>query len=347
MAEAPPPAPTVAATPHQTKHQTPGPTPTFTVLTPSAPHPTHARGWPGSPSRVFLTYPLPFDPTPPHPTPIPPLSSLTVNDLQQDTPEAIPPAQETPAADTRSIAKRLGPAGVLGVIALFFPAIGGIVLLASIGPLGAWLRSMETLGQLVYAGGFMLFAGLALLPTYAQAILGGWAFGFPVGLGLALLGFAGASAIGYCIARPASGDRVTDLIKEKPRWKAVHDALIGAGSLKTFLIVTLVRLPPNSPFALTNLVMAAVKVPLPLYLLGTVIGMAPRTAAAVFLAAKIEGELSRDAISETRSWEVIAASIFITLFVLLVIGSIANRAIRRVTAGSSAPDRGGEDAGSV
>jgi MFS family permease len=37
------------------------------------------------------------------------------------------------------------------------------------------------------------------------------------------------------------------------------------------LIVTLVRLPPNSPFAITNLVLASAGVPRPVYLLGTAI----------------------------------------------------------------------------
>ncbi len=273
-----------------------------------------------------------------------------MNDLQKDEPTAHEPA-DAPQADThdddRSMAQRLGPVAVLGAIALFFPAAGGFLLLIYLNSIGTWLNSLETLGYFVYVGGFILFAGLALLPTYAQAVLAGWAFGFPVGLALALCGFAGAATLGYCIARPAAGDRVTGIINEKPRWKAVHDALVGAGRLKTFAIVTLVRLPPNSPFALTNLVLASVKVPLPIYVAGTAIGMLPRTAAVIYLASMIEGELTREAVDGTRNTNAIIAGVLVTLFVVLVIGSIANRAIRRVTSGSNAPVQGNDEIGSV
>lgn len=245
------------------------------------------------------------------------------------------------------IFRRLGPAGVLGVIALSMPALLGIVLLGSLGVVGEWLKAQGASGPFIYAGAFALLAGLALLPTYAQAILGGWAFGVWVGFGAALGGFAGASLIGYLIARRVSGDRVKTLIEEKPRWAAVRRSLLGdddpenddalpvreAGFWKTTGIITLIRIPPNSPFALTNLLLASVHVPIAAYLIGTIVGMAPRTFAAVYLASQIEGALSTEAIRPP--WWQFALGIAIAVAVLLVIGAIANRAIRRVTGGVS------------
>jgi uncharacterized membrane protein YdjX (TVP38/TMEM64 family) len=179
--------------------------------------------------------------------------------------------------------RRLGPAGFLAIIAATLPPLGGFVLIGLSGSYVApFLRSHPNAGPFMYAGGFALLAGFALLPTYAQSLLGGWAFGFRTGLTFALVGFGGASLIAYVVARKASGDHVIKLIDEHPKWRAVYDALLGRGFWRTLGIVTLVRIPPNSPFALTNLLMATVRVPVVPYLIGTLLGMAPRTAAVVY-----------------------------------------------------------------
>jgi uncharacterized membrane protein YdjX (TVP38/TMEM64 family) len=230
----------------------------------------------------------------------------------------------------RAVVRTLGPAGPLAVLSATMPAIGGFFLLGSLGVLGPWLADRNGLGLAIYVAGFMLFAGCALLPTYAQAILGGWAFKFALGFPAALAGFAGASLIGYAIGAKASGDRIVELIHTKPKWRAVRDALAGGGFWKTLGLVTLLRLPPNSPFAITNLVMASVRVPLAPYLIGTVVGMAPRTGVAVWIAAQVQGVLSEEGPDKPR-W-LVGAGIALTIVVVVVIGHIANKAIERVTA---------------
>ena len=179
--------------------------------------------------------------------------------------------------------------------------------------------------------GFAVLAGFALLPTYASAALGGWAFGFGPGLVLAMLGFAAGSLIGYISGRLASGDRVEKLLSENARWSAVRDALVGGTFLKRLGIVTLVRLPPNSPFAVTNLVLAGVKVPLPTYLTGTVLGMLPRTALVVYLASRVRGELAEKA--NDKPWWMIPIGIVMLLGVFYILKIVADRALRRLTAG--------------
>lgn len=236
-------------------------------------------------------------------------------------------------------ARRLGPTGPLAVVALVMPPLGGFLILGTLNIVGPWLMDLGLLGLAIYIVGFAVFAGLALLPTYSQALLGGWAFGLWGGIPAALCGFFGGALIGYLIASKASGTRVTEIINEKPKWAAVRDALIGQrvhlsgdgrgpGFWKVFGIVTLVRVPPNSPFALTNLVMASVGVPRLAYLLGTLVGMAPRTIAAVYIASEAEtmwtGEVD-------RPWWLFAAGLVGTFAVLGVIGYIANKALARVT----------------
>lgn len=235
---------------------------------------------------------------------------------------------ETPESTT-PIFRRLGPAGILGILWMILPPAGGFVLLANIQAVSEFLRARGGDGIAIYSGAFALLAGFALLPTYAQAVVGGWAFGLAVGVPAALAGFVGAALIGYEIARRASGDRVERIIREKPKWAAVREALIGGTFWKTLAIVALVRLPPNSPFAITNLVMASTRVPRSAHILGTAIGMLPRTAAAVYLGTTI-GALTNDSLKATPKWYWVAGLVA-TLVVLLVLVQIGKHAIARVT----------------
>ncbi len=215
------------------------------------------------------------------------------------------------------------------------PALAGVVLLWKIGPVSEYLKSHGPAGLAIYALAFAVLAGLALLPTYAQAILGGWAFGVAFGLPAALAGFVGGSIIGYEVARRASKDHVEKLIDEKPKWRAVRDAMVGHGPAsfwRALGTVILLRLPPNSPFALMNLLLASVKVDRAPYIIGTLIGMAPRTALAVVLGAGIQGALTKDVYNSAIPTWMKAAGIFVSLAVVAVIGHIANKAVQKMGA---------------
>ena len=94
------------------------------------------------------------------------------------------------------------------VLAIFWgttPPVWGFVLLAYLGPVSEWLRASGDMGVAVFVACFVVAAGVGLLPTYAQAILGGWAFGFGVGLGASIVGFVGGGLLGWLISRAISG----------------------------------------------------------------------------------------------------------------------------------------------
>ena len=126
-------------------------------------------------------------------------------------------------------------------------------------------------------------------------------------------------------------DRVVDVIRERPRWNAVHRALLDPAGGRALLVVTLLRVPPTSPFALANFVLAAGRVRLGAYALGTLIGIAPRTALAVTAAAGLE-QLQFKTASSTA---VVVAGIAATLVACVVLGWLANRELRRVTSGGA------------
>ncbi len=242
------------------------------------------------------------------------------------------PASESTEVGIGAIARRLGPASVLGVLWMLLPGIGGLLLIARMGTISEWLDAQGDLGIAIYIGVFIVSAGFGLLPTYAQAVLGGWVFGMAYGLTAALAGFTGASLIGYAITRIVARNRAESLIAENPRARAVREALIGRGFWPTLGIVTLLRVPPNSPFALTNLVMASSGVRLLPFALGTLIGMAPRTALVVGFAAKGAADGHRDIQSLIKDHGTlpVVAGIVVLVVVLSIIGRIANRAINRV-----------------
>jgi uncharacterized membrane protein YdjX (TVP38/TMEM64 family) len=254
--------------------------------------------------------------------------------------EPIEPAAGAPVVERRmsaaELVRKLGPTGLLGLAWTAMPAIMGFTLLYHIDTLSGWLREHRGLGFAGYVSVFIISAGLGLLPTYAQSILGGWVFGLAWGLPGALAGFTGGAMVGYFTARTVAQHRVEELIESKPRWRAVREALVGGGFWKTLGLVALVRVPPNSPFALTNLVLSTTGVPLAPYALGTAIGMLPRTAIAVGLAAAAAAAAGDEGIGsfvrESRKNKAILIGGLVTMFVVLgVIGHIANKALARAT----------------
>jgi uncharacterized membrane protein YdjX (TVP38/TMEM64 family) len=223
--------------------------------------------------------------------------------------------------------KRLGAAGPVAIVLSFWPPLGGFVLLAFLTALGPWLRTHDGTGLLIYflVAGFLM--GVSFVPTYSCAIIAGWSFGFAVGMPLAMVTITASSLIAYVIGRWISRDRVIQVIREKPRWNAIHRSLLGDKTSETILVVTLLRIPPASPFALANFVLAAARVPLVAYTIGTFIGVGPRTALATFAAAKLE-QLRFKNVADT--WMVVAG-IVATIVVCVILGVLSNRALRQIT----------------
>lgn len=246
--------------------------------------------------------------------------------------EAAPTTPNIPPAHEKTLWQRLGKAGPMAAIAAAAPAIGGFVVLGTLGIVGPWLRDHGTEGIALYIAALALCSGLALLPTYSQAILGGWAFGFATGFPAALGGILGGAVIGMAVSRRAASGNVMDVLASRPEWLAVRNAMVGSGFWKALGMVTLVRLPPNSPFALTNLALGSTRVPWGVALIGSVIGLAPRTAAAVWIAASVRSIAATDAkeaVKENTPTWVIVGGIGASVVAVVVIGMIATRVMRR------------------
>jgi uncharacterized membrane protein YdjX (TVP38/TMEM64 family) len=241
-------------------------------------------------------------------------------------------SQKTGATPTHPPAgnafRRLGAAGPVAIVLSFWPPLGGFVLLATLTKFGPWLREHGNEGLLFYFLFTVAMVGVSFVPTYSCAILAGWAFGFAVGTPLAIAALTVASLIAYAIGRWISRDKVIEVIRERPQWKAIYESMLGSDTGKTMLVVTLLRIPPMSPFAIANFALAAARVRLFPYTLGTLIGIAPRTALGAFAAAQLQQLRFKDV---GDRWMAVAG-ITATIVVCVVLGMMANRALKNVTA---------------
>jgi uncharacterized membrane protein YdjX (TVP38/TMEM64 family) len=219
--------------------------------------------------------------------------------------------------------------GPLPVLATVLPPVGSLILLATIPYSSEWLRAQQERGLIVFVTLFALCGGFALLPTYTPAVLGGWAFGVWTGLAATLAGFGAAAALGFALARHVAGTRLVSVLHEYPRGLAIHDAFVRSGFLRAVTVVVLVRLPPNSPFALSNVLLASSAVRFVPFLVGTVVGIAPRAGAAVSVGA---GLARLDLEHPERSGQALIG-IGLTLGVLATLGWLASDALRRLERG--------------
>lgn len=232
---------------------------------------------------------------------------------------------------------RLGRLGPAAAATAFLPPLGSIVLLGTMNESAPWLQSHGWAGVALFVAAFSVLGGLALLPTYGPSVLGGWAFGIGLGVAATLAGFLGAATLGFVIARRLSGDRLLNMLDESPKGRAIHRALLGRSAGRTTLVVTLLRVPPNGPFAMTNLLLAATGVSWGPFLLGSLMGLAPRVSAAVVVGASLSSLDLRHLERGTSAYVSIAASIA----AVIALGWLANRALAglaRSPAGSAPRD---------
>jgi uncharacterized membrane protein YdjX (TVP38/TMEM64 family) len=94
-------------------------------------------------------------------------------------------------------------------------------------------------------------------------------------------------------------------------------------------VTALLRLSPLPSFAVVNFSLASARTPLGGCTVGTVIGLVPRTAAAAFVAGRIE-KLHAENLTDTPLW-VSIGGVAAFVFTSLAIGMLARRALTRVS----------------
>lgn len=223
------------------------------------------------------------------------------------------------------------PSGVVLLSALV-PAMGSVAALTLAYRYDEVLRGGGVgVGALLLVGG-ALAVGCLLLPTNVLSLLCGWAFGLPVGLAIALIGATLGSPLGYGLGKWLAGPGVMQVIARNPKGAAVCEAIARSSKFRAFVLVGLLRLSPVVPYGSTNVLAAVFSVPMLPFVSGTLIGLAPRAAAAVLLGAGLE-KLNSDANVSPWLWVIGIAA---TLVALIVMSWSAKRALDRVAEQASA-----------
>ncbi len=205
--------------------------------------------------------------------------------------------------------------------------LGSMILLLVAFPLGAWLRENWEVGSGLFFLGVLVFCGLSLLPTNVVGIIGGWAFGFELGIAVLLTAVVSAATVSFLIHTRIVGDTLPHVFEKHPKAQAVYEALVGQNIRRTTLIIFLVRLSPAMPFALTNFLMASARVPLKSYVTGTFFGMLPRSSAVVF----VGSGLSELSFNDPQELWLIVFGIVATIVSIIFISIVARRALNHLT----------------
>jgi uncharacterized membrane protein YdjX (TVP38/TMEM64 family) len=227
----------------------------------------------------------------------------------------------------KTIKKDFGKVGSMAGITMFLPIIGSAILLLAVYEIGPWLQENKEIGVFIFVVVMSVFSGLALLATNVLGIVSGFAFDFQIGIAAQLIGIIGASTIMFFLAKRYAGKDLQTTVEQKPKLKAIQTALLNESFFRTLLIITLIRLSPAMPFALTNFTLSAAGVSLKTFLLGTVLGMLPRSSAIVFVGSSLS-ELNFSQPQE--SWMLILG-IIATVLAVVVVGMFSKRALEQIT----------------
>lgn len=223
--------------------------------------------------------------------------------------------------------RELDRVAVLSLATAVVPIVNSTLLLVFAPSAGSWLRENWQIGTMIYVLFAWLVCGFALLPTNVIGILCGWAFGFPLGIALHMLAIVGASLISSYFLAPLVGNNFQEFLEHHEKAKVLYKSLLKRNFRRTTLIITLLRLSPAMPFALTNLLMAAARVPLSSFLIGTLIGMLPRSAAVVFFGAGLS-ELN---FNEPFNVWMFAFGFVATLISVIIISYFSKQALAKMT----------------
>ncbi|GIL85157.1 hypothetical protein Vretimale_10844 [Volvox reticuliferus] len=231
-------------------------------------------------------------------------------------------------------------------------SIGGIIVLLGAGVLLKdaireflvfFIDAVDSWGPLGYLAYAAVYTGLEVLavPAIPLTMTAGVIFGPIAGTVVTSMSGTLAATIAFLIARYAARDRVLRWARRNNKFAAIDRTIARNG----FKFVTLLRLSPLFPLAVSNYLYGLTSVDLWSYVAGSWIGMLPGTYAYVSAghlgkAALIDGEGSVG----VESWQV-ALGLGVTLLAIGYVGRLAKTAIEEVEAGSDL--EGEEDEGST
>jgi uncharacterized membrane protein YdjX (TVP38/TMEM64 family) len=215
----------------------------------------------------------------------------------------------------------------------------GVMPLAFSSILIAWairnsgsIRDYGLLEWLLAFAASSLTMAFALTPTTVVALASGFFLGWTALLPL-VLAYVVASILGYAAARVVDRGRLVDTISDITNSQDLIDRMREGG----WLLVISSRLSPVLPFAVMNLVLSALRIPLRVFVLAGLAGMLPRTILSVWVGMQFGSIASAFHEAETlpiAQMTVVALTIASILGIVVFLRRLAGRA------GSGEPETG-------
>lgn len=235
-------------------------------------------------------------------------------------------------AKLREYTRGFGKIGSMAGVTTFLPILGSAILVLTAWTwLAPWLKEQDLIGVGIFVVSMWVLSGFALMATNILGTVAGMAFDFQLGIAAQMIGLLGAATLMFFVARKyATADFVTSL-DDKPRFQAVHRALLNESSARTFLLVTLIRMSPAMPFAVTNFLLSAAGVSFWVFIFGTMLGMAPRAMALVYVGTTFT-EIKEMNGYEPAELVPLILGILATGLVIVIISLVSKRALANMTA---------------
>lgn len=145
-----------------------------------------------------------------------------------------------------------------------------------------WLLSLSGVQWLLVFSAMAIPIAFSLIPNTLAGILAGYFIGM-WGLAGMCLSFFLASVIGYFFGRRLDSGLKEQIFRIWPSAEKAIQKLEG----NSVSVVMAFRLLPVPPFAVGNLLLAWLRIPLSSFLLGSMVGMIPRMAVVVWLGSQV------------------------------------------------------------
>ncbi|MEM9915810.1 MAG: VTT domain-containing protein [Planctomycetota bacterium] len=233
----------------------------------------------------------------------------------------------------RQTVKQLGRPTALLAFAAAGPAVGGAL---GLGVAMVYAEALRDGGLTVVAGLVLiglLGCGFWLLPTNVLSLVCGWALGWSWGAVVALGTASLAAPLGYAASKRLAGSGALDWVERYPKGAAVCEAITRSSAWRAGYLVSLLRLSPVVPFGAINVLAAAFGVRWGAFIVGTLLGMAPRVAVVAGLGAGLEQlEMTKPG---GIGWVVLGVAA--TALMIASMGWVTRGALRRAVEQSSSP----------
>lgn len=214
-------------------------------------------------------------------------------------------------------------------LAAVIVAIALIALLFHFLPVATWLHRFQTYVRGLGAWGYVVYALIyalcvvSLVPASVLTLGAGAIFGFVGGTIVVVIGATLGATLAFLLARTVLRKRVEAWTSKNKKFRALDSAIAQQGGR----IVLLVRLAVVFPFTYVNYAFGLTAIKLPAYVLATVAGIIPATAAFVFASSAATRAATTPATNITRI--VYIAGAVAAIVASIVIGRIATNAIKR------------------